>query len=268
MAAIIFDNQEKEIIFSKRGFSKKLKLSLKELKELRDLVSNQYHNVISENNPELVESAKKLGIENYHKISSKLEHTKIWPKKNRCLPQESCDKIKCLPFWSLLKEEFGPFMSGRVVYEKEVEWDRDEMYWRIVRPNESSDVGTLHADSWWHNTMKVRERTFPKGAHALKVWIPLYVEAGKNGLLISPESHKKSWDYQGVEIENTYKPRLSKEVEESTEVELLYTEPGEVVIFNQDLVHVGALNKGDTTRLSLEITMILERQYVDPFGGS
>jgi hypothetical protein len=254
----VFDEIEREKIFISEGFSQKMTLSNKELELIQDLVRDQYLSIIEQNYPDQLENFKKNGIQNYHVKSKDIDHSATWPKKSRCLNQESCELIKTLPFWKQLENDFGPFMTGRVVYEKDIEWDRDEMYWRIVRPEEPTDVGTLHADKWFHDTMKIRERVFPKDAHALKVWIPLYCEPGKNGLAIVPNSHKnpEEWQYNSIEIENTSKPRLSVD-ETKVKTELLKTPPGNIVIFNQDLVHVGAVNYGNTTRISLEITIII-----------
>jgi hypothetical protein len=255
----IFDDIEKKKIFSSEGFSQKMNLTDLELKELRKLVEDQYYSIVEENYPDQLATFKERGLENYHELSRNIDHCATWPKKTRCLEQQSCETIKALPFWKQLKNDFGSFITGRVVYEKDIEWERDEMYWRIVRPNEPTDVGTLHADKWFHDTMKIRERVFPEGAHALKIWIPLYCEPGKNGLAIVPNSHNETekWQYNAVDIENTSKPRLIGD-ESKVKTELLKTPPGNIVIFNQDLVHVGAVNHGLTTRISLEITMIIE----------
>jgi ectoine hydroxylase-related dioxygenase (phytanoyl-CoA dioxygenase family) len=117
------------------------------------------------------------------------------------------------------------------------------------------DVGTLHADKWFHESMKIRERVFPPNGNALKIWLAIYTEKGLNGLEVVQGSHKRTWDYRSEEIENTSKPRLNAS-ESSVETSLIPTSSGEIIIFNEDLVHVGALNKADTTRISLEITLL------------
>ena len=170
----IFDDIEKKKIFSFHGYSQKMKLTDGELKTVRELVEDQYYSIIEASYPEQSASFKKRSIDHYHELSKKIDHSATWPKKTRCLEQPSCDIIKTLPFWKQLENDFGTFLTGRVVYEKDIEWDRDEMYWRVVRPEEPTDVGTLHADKWFHDTMKIRQRVFPKNAHALKIWIPLY----------------------------------------------------------------------------------------------
>lgn len=248
----------KKKIYDTLGYSSDITMGPDELRLLREIVSQQYLDVIASHYPKLEQQFQGKGMEFYHELSPLVDHSYIWPKLNRCLPQESCNKIKEMSFYKKIDKIFGPFSLGRVVYEKEAQHDRDEMYWRIVRPGEPTDVGTLHADAWFHLAMNVRERCFPKGAHALKIWIPLYVEPGKNGLEIIENSHKEKtkWDYRIEEIENTSKPRLNVADESCIQKKLLKTPPGSVVIFNEDLVHVGALNQGQTTRVSLEITLI------------
>ncbi len=245
----------KKQLYQDLGYTLHYKLTPTELEVMRRLVFEQYLSVIESNYPQYLEKFQSAGIENYHSLSHLVDHSGIWFKLNRCLLQPSCEAIKSLSFWSVLKNDFGPFKTGEVVYERSIEKGRDEMYWRIVRPNQPTDVGTLHADAWFHKTMKIRDRAFPEGAHALKIWIPLYVEPGKNGLAIIEDSHQKSWDYRAEDIENTMKPRLNGD-ESLLPTKLLDTPPGQVVIFNEDLVHVGAVNRGNFTRISLEITLI------------
>lgn len=245
----------KKEIYENKGYSLPYKLCPNELVKLRSLVEEQFLQNISKHYPNYLELFKSAGIENYHLHSHLVDHSRIWPKLSRCLAQNACNEIKEMNFFKTLTNDFSPFQLGRVVYEREVVWEWDEMYWRIVRPHQPGDVGTLHADKWFHDCMKIRERVFPKGANALKIWIPLYCEAGKNGLEVVEGSHHKNWDFRIEDIENTYKPRLNCE-ESQIERTLLSTEPGEMVIFNEDLVHVGAVNEGSTTRISLEITLI------------
>lgn len=245
----------KKDIYEDPGYSLDYHLKDNELQRLREIVEEQFFHVIKSHYPEKLNLFKDLGLENYHKGSYEIDHAKLWPKLSRCLENQACDEIKDMGFFKKLEEDFSPFMLGRVVYEREVDWQRDEMYWRIVRPNEPTDVGTLHADRWFHESMKIRERVFPQGANALKIWIPLYVEPGANGLEIVEGSHKKKWNFKAVDIENTMKPRLDLD-EDKVPRKLLRTEPGQLVIFNEDLVHVGAVNQGQTTRISLEITLI------------
>lgn len=245
----------KKQLYHEQGYTLHYKLSSKELNVLRGLVFDQYLSVIQSTYPHYLEKFESAGIESYHTLSHLIDHSGVWFKLNRCLNQASCDKIKELPFWSVLLNDFSPFKLGEVVYERSIEQGRDEMYWRIVRPNQPTDVGTLHADAWFHKTMKIRERIFPEDSHALKIWIPLYVEPGKNGLAIIEDSHRKTWDYRAEDIENTMKPRLNLD-ESQLETKLLETPPGQLVIFNEDLVHVGAVNRGNYTRISLEITLI------------
>ncbi len=245
----------KREIYKDPGYTLAYKLSKGDLQYLRDVVTQQYLDNIRKECPEHYELFESAGIENYHKHSHLVEHTKIWPKLRRCLDQDVCQRIQQLDFFKTLQRDFSPFMLGRVVYEKEVDWSRDEMYWRIVRPQQSDDVGTLHADKWFHDSMKIRERVFPEGANALKIWLPLFCEIGMNGLEIVEGSHRQDWTFNVVDIENTAKPRLGVD-ETQIERKLLLTPPGQMVIFNEDLVHVGAVNKGEQTRISLEITLV------------
>lgn len=246
----------KKRLYDDDGYILDFKLGQQELETIRRLIKKQFFEVLEKNCEEHLEAFKRLDVPNYHKASHLIDHSKVWPKPVRCLPQDSCNLIKELPFWSDIQQMFAPFMLGHVVYERQVEYARDEMYWRIVRPGQVHDVGTLHADRWFHESMNIRERCYPEHAHALKIWIPIYVEPGLSGLEIVEGSHKsRDWTYNVEDIGNTLKPRMS--VDETTIAKkLLEVEAGNMVIFNEDLVHVGAVNRGDLTRVSLEITLV------------
>lgn len=249
--------KNKRAIYDDPGYTLDYKIPAADLKVLRELVSEQFLANISRIDKKLLPRFKSAGIDQYHTLSNLIKHQEAWPKLRRCLPQSSCEKIKKLSFWQNIEKDFAPFKLGPVVYEKEVDHGRDEMYWRIVRPEEEGDVGTLHADRWFHESMKIRERVFPENGNALKLWLALYVEKGLSGLAFVENSHKQQWDYNSVEIENTSKPRLKLD-EPKIETKLLPTASGDIIIFNEDIVHIGAINRSKSTRISLEITLIRE----------
>jgi hypothetical protein len=247
----------KRAIYDDPGYTLDYKIPASDLAVLRELVTEQFLSNIASIDEELVAKFEKAGIDRYHDLSSLIEHEKAWPKLRRCLPQSSCERIKKLSFWKTIERDFAPFKLGPVVYEKEIDYGRDEMYWRIVRPDQKDDVGTLHADRWFHESMGIRKRVFPANGNALKLWLAIYVEKGLSGLAFVENSHKQQWDYKSVEIENTSKPRLGVD-EDKIATNLLPTASGDIIIFNEDIVHIGAINKSNSTRISLEVTLIRE----------
>lgn len=239
------------------GYSADVRLSPEELAVFRAEITAQWLSVIGKQHPELVPQFREAGIANYHKLSHLVKHEKLWPKENRCLPLESCKKIKALPFLQTLREELGDFRLADVFYGDTHEPGREEIYWRLVRPDAATDVGSLHADKWFHELGGQDDRAFPRGSVTVKIWIPIFSVPGKNGLMIVPNSHLKSWRYHGEPGRGGIKPIIDEDVA-TIGAELIPTDPGNMLIFDEGTLHGGAVNRGGETRVSVEITMVFE----------
>ncbi|MFJ9532147.1 phytanoyl-CoA dioxygenase family protein [Herbaspirillum sp. NPDC101396] len=245
----------KSKIFDAPGFSKDVRLTPDELAVFRDAITEQWLSVIGATHPELVSQFREVGISNYHQLAHLLSHETLWPKQTRCLPKHSCDKIKVLPFFQTLRDELGEFAISDVFYGDTHEAGREEIYWRLVRPNAAKDVGSLHADKWFHDVMGMDDQAFSAEAETVKIWIPIFSQPGKNGLMIVPNSHRKSYRYHAAPGAGGMKPVIDEDVE-TLGAELMLTEPGNMLIFNEGILHGGAVNMGDQTRVSVEITMV------------
>lgn len=247
----------REQIFGDKGYSLDLVLSQSELSVFRDQVSEQWLSVIKSTYPELATEASRLGIENYHTIADRLDHKKLWPKSKRVLPQSAVNKLKSLPFFSTLRQEFGEFTISDV-YDTYQHHGEEEIYWRLVRPNVDSDVGPLHADKWFHNSFNMGYGMFPPGVVTVKIWLPLFCEAGKNGLAVVKGSHLKEWKFHVETIEGLPKPMPDDDLT-NVDAELILTKPGNMLIFHENTLHGGVVNRGDQTRVSAEITMVMQQ---------
>jgi len=245
----------KSKIFDAPGFSKDVQLTPDELAVFRDAITEQWLSVIGAAHPELVPQFREVGIANYHHLTHLLKHETLWPKQTRCLPKHSCDRIKVLPFLQTLRDELGDFAISDVFYGDTHEAGREEIYWRLVRPNAVKDVGPLHADKWFHDVMGMDDQAFPSEAETVKIWIPIFSQPGKNGLMIVPNSHQKTYCYHAAPGAGGMKPVIDEDVT-TLGAELMLTEPGNMLIFNEGILHGGAVNMGDQTRVSVEITMV------------
>ena len=245
----------REQIFGAKGYSSDLTLSNEELRVFRKLVSEHWLTAIRNSYPHLLEEAERQGIENYHKLSGNVDHKKLWPKSNRVLPQSAVETIKKLPFFTTLKDEFGEFAISDV-YDTYQHHGQEEIYWRLVRPGVESDVGPLHADKWFHASFNMGYGMFPPGVVTVKIWIPLYCEPGKNGLSMLSGSHRKEWKFHVETIEGLPKPVPDDDLS-NVGAELLPTEPGNMLIFHENTLHGGVFNRGEKTRVSAEITMVM-----------
>ncbi len=248
----------KEQVFGQKGYSADMKLSAKELDFFRARISEHWLSHLSANCPGIVAEAEKLGIENYHLIADRIDHKGLWPKINRVFPQEVVNQIKKFPFLAQLKDEFGEFAISDVIEVKQ-HYGREEVYWRLVRPNVESDVGSLHKDSWFHGAINSGYGMYTKDQVTVKIWIPIYCEPGKSGLCLLGGSHLREWKYHLEEDETGVQRPVPDEDLIKLGAALVPTGPGNLLIFNEDILHGGVVNKSNKTRVSAEITMVMAR---------
>lgn len=247
----------REKIFGSPGYSADLALSLQELSVFRDAIEEQWLSTIESKYPEHVSTFGRHGISTYHQHSHLIDHEKLWSKEQRLLSQEKVEKIRRLPFMQKLQEFFGDFTISDVVYGNTIIAGKQEIYWRIVRPNRDDDVGPLHIDKWFHDVLGSDGGMFPPGVVTVKIWIPICCEPGKSGLVVVPDSHAKEWCYEYVEKNGVLKPEIRENVK-TLNCYLVPTEPGTLLMFNERLLHGGAINRGEMTRVSAEITMVFQ----------
>jgi hypothetical protein len=229
------------------GFYSKLTLDLNEVEIIKNIINENYLKVISK----LVKNEK--SIDNYlYLLDNKiLNDNKIWTKENRILESRNVKKIKELKFFKELEKNFGEI---KITNEENIE--KEEMYWRIVRPEilgGSSDVGPAHADSWfWNKTDNII------GKRRIKIWISIIGDEENSGFKYIFGSHKKKWHYETQIIEGKIKPKLNNNLE-NEEFHLFKTKSGGTIIFNDDLIHGGYVLKSKM-RVSLEWTMLINKE--------
>jgi hypothetical protein len=241
-------------VFETPGFSNALTISSDEVECFRLAISRQWLGAIRRDYPQYAEQFEALGIARYHELAHLLDHSRLWNKSNRCLPQEDVQALKKLNFLVDLKKVFGEFALSSVAYDNEIVEDQEEIYWRLVRPHQPGDVGPLHADKWFHEMLGMQGRAMAQDSYTLKVWTPIYCEPGKNGLLIVPDSHKRTWRHSTTLVNGVPKPVF----EDQADPVLVSTPPGNMLIFPEETLHGGALNQGDETRVSCEITLVFK----------
>jgi hypothetical protein len=229
-----------------KGYSLQLKLAPGDRDVLEKAIRNQYLSRIRQDAPDHIEWFENNSIYDYHLGCKRLEHNRLWGKKSRTFSADVVSMIKSLDFMSVLAKEFGRFeISGESGFEKE------EIYWRLVRPREKEDVGPVHADQWFWN---LGNGATPAGVQRVKVWIAVMTEAGRNGLKIVPGSHRHEWQWHGEFRDGIMKPVFDQDPE-TIGLELPEFTPGQAIVFNDRLLHVGAVNSGDKTRVSIEFTL-------------
>ena len=237
-----------------KGYSLENKINEKELDIFKIAITNQWLDKIEEINPVLASKIKKdlISIQEYHKISHLLKHSEIWSKSSRVLPEEFALWFIKSDFARSLSEKYGEFYISD---EDNLGWPN--IYWRLVRPHEKGDIGPLHRDSWFwelNNDFPVPKYDF----YRLKVWLPIFTEIGLNGLLLEPFSQKRDdIEWSGEKRHGINKPKLISPLSKFNP-KLIDAIPGNSIVFNDKLIHGGALNKGSKCRVSVEFTMIIK----------
>jgi len=233
------------------GYLTGLHLTEDELKKVRTLITSSWLlNIGNNTSPAILEQFEIAGINRYHDLSHHIDHGSIWPKVVRILNPDAVTEIRSMSLMRRLEEEFGYF---EISDEDNV--GHEEIYWRLVRPNSPADVGPLHADAWFWD---LGHGVTPPDCKRVKVWIAIYCTPGKDGFKFVPGSHKHKWPYDGELRDGITKPKIGIS-EKELDVVIFNSQPGEAIIFNDNLLHGGAVGQ-DETRVSLEFTMFVKNE--------
>lgn len=241
-------------IFDEPGFSKEIVLDSNELENLKIAIHEQWLENISRYSPEIIKliNDQNLSVKDYHHISDHLDHSNIWTKKSRILPKKFFLEFIESKLFSKIRNIFG-----EIEISDEENYGYGNIYWRLVRPKKSNDVGPYHRDSWFWEL----NNNFPKPSYPfyrVKFWISIETERNKSGLLIEENSHKrKNVNWIGKHKHGIVKPVLLDHPD-LFDMQLIDTKSGEIIIFNDDLIHGGAVNNGNNTRVSAEFTILVK----------
>ena len=236
----------RENVFGTNGFDISQKLTQTEMDIITRAIQTQFSDRLTNLHPDRWQEIEALDLSMYHMCAGNIDHKKAWPKVNRILPLECTRDIKSMDFFHRLEAEFGPLRISNEEGKEE-----EETYWRIVRPESTSDIGPAHADAWF---WECGHGETPEGLSRFKIWIPIVSEPGKNGLQVVPGSHlNDEYHYEPVMKDGFLKPNFIGD-ESQIGLELMPLNPGNMIIFNDKLIHKGALNRGKCTRISLEMT--------------
>lgn len=219
-------------------------LTPEELEFVRGLITAQYLERLAALQPDLVPLARERGIAAYHTLPVTFDHARAWPKAARLLDRRYVADFTRMGFFCRIRQELGP---SAVI-------SHDELNWRLVRPGQPSDVGPLHADKWfWDGGYG----SMPPGYDRFKVWIAVHTEPGRNGLCLKPYSHRRQWQHHFVEVDGVRKPVFDEDPD-AVGTELLPLAPGQMVMFHDELLHGGVVNRGVTCRVSIELTVLFD----------
>jgi hypothetical protein len=233
------------------GYSTNLSATSDDLALIRELIEQQWLDHLSRAAPQQVTAFAEVGCARYHELAHTVDHGSVWPKTARLLPADAVAAFRTTSFFRQLVAEFGEFPISD---EDDIGWE--EVYWRLVRPNAANDIGPLHADQWFWD---LGTAVVPKDVQRVKCWMAIITEPNRNGLIVVPGSHLQDWRFHGETRHGSLKPQIDED-EAQFELHLLRLAPGGATVFHDKLLHRGALNEGNTTRVSLEFTMFVKKQ--------
>lgn len=229
------------------GFALGVSFSAEDLARIKCLIQEHLVARARQIKPDVADRYGECSLEEYHTIPQVIPHAKLITRTDRILPQRAVDEIRRMQLFRQIEAEIGHF---DISDEEAV--GRENVLMRLVRPGQPSDVGSLHCDDWFWNVYSFPK---PKGVTRVKVWSAICCEPGKGGLLVGPDSHKRSWKFTVAEKAGMAKPLLHPD--ENPKLELFNSWPGDGIVFSYDLLHGGAVTSGSQTRVSLEFTMLI-----------
>jgi hypothetical protein len=185
----------------------------------------------------------------YHKSSIAINfHEDLWSKRNRLLNEKSSRELNLI-FHNHLS---GVFRDFAISDEEDLGYPN--IYWRLVRPNSATDVGPAHRDSWFWSIATHQKMPLGKDIR-YKVWIPLIISEGLNSLSFWSYSQlDQNIRWATIRRNDCIKPCLIDD-DINSKLSVTSCHAGQPILFHDDVIHKGPVNKTDQTRVSLEFTL-------------
>ena len=222
-----------------------------EIATINALIQEKICTSIRNVSPDMARELDQAGLEDYHQIVSADVHQQCLSKMGRILDADAVAEISQTALFDYFRDELGEFFLS-----DEEQIGRPQICFRIVRPNEPRDTGTLHRDTWFWEHFNF---TRPKGYGRIKCWTQVSGDPDMSGLLLVPQSHLRNVGYRTEMVDGKLGFVQEFPIDES-QLKRYVGKLGEPVIFNHDTLHVGALNKGSRSRVSFEFTIVFKEQ--------
>ena len=218
-----------------------------ELDRIRELVKEQLIETAYRIAPRTAAALADLPLDQYHEAVADQDHARLLSKLARVLPARSVDVIRQMSFFDYAARAFGPFYLS-----DEENIGHEQICFRVVRPNRREDVGSLHRDAWFWDYFQF---PVPPGISRVKVWVPVCGAPRQTGLLLAPGTHRQPAGYRTESVGGklAFIPEIDPAL---VDLRRFAGNPGDPVMFNYDVLHVGALTRGDISRVSFEITIM------------
>jgi len=220
-----------------------------EVARIRELIKQRLVENASRISREAASDIEGVELENYHTVSDRHDHGKLLSKLGRILPPRTVAEIKQMSFFDYARQALGP-----IELSDEEGIGQEQICFRVVRPDRREDVGSLHRDSWFWDHYKF---AVPPGKSRGKVWVPVCGSPDLAGLLLAPGTHRTPAPYRTETVNGKLAFVPDFDVERIG-LQRFCGAPGDPVMFNYDVLHVGSLNRAAACRVSFEITLLFD----------
>ena len=217
-----------------------------EVARIRELIKSHMINVARELSPDAVEAMQATPLERFHEVEG-YDHARMLSKRGRILTHDAIQEMKAMSFFDYVREAFGDFYLAD---EEDVGYE--QITFRLVRPGRPEDVGSLHRDAWFWEHFGT---PLPQGVNRTKVWVPICVEPEANGLRLAPGSHRLDAPHR-VDATGRKVAFIPDFDVDRIGVQQFDGAAGEPILFNYRTLHVGSLNRGRNSRVSIETTIM------------
>ena len=217
-----------------------------EVRRIAELIKTHMIGVAREVSPDAVAELDASDLERFHQVRG-YDHPRMLSKRGRILDEAAMREIKAMSFFDYVREGFGAFCLA-----DEDDIGHEQITFRLVRPEQADDVGSLHCDAWFWDAL---ETPLPAGLNRTKVWAGVCVQPALNGLRLAPGSHRRAAPYHvdrsGAKL--TFVPDFDID---QIGLRQYGGQPGEPILFNYRTLHVGSFNRADVCRVSIETTIL------------
>jgi hypothetical protein len=217
-----------------------------EVARIAALIKDHMLNMAREVSPGAVAGLEAVGLERFHQVEG-YDHPRMLSKRGRILTDAAVQEIKAMSFFDYVRTGFGDFYLA-----DEEDVGHEQITFRLVRPGQSDDVGSLHCDAWFWDAFGT---PLPEGVNRTKVWAGIHVQPELNGLRLAPGSHRLAAPHR---VDQTGAKAAFTPEFDVADIGLGQFDgaPGDTVLFNYRLLHVGSLNRADACRVSIETTIM------------
>jgi hypothetical protein len=222
-----------------------------EVERIRELIKQHLVGHAHQVCPRAASAIADVPLDQYHRVVEEHDHRRLLSKLGRVLPAGAVDEIRQMSFFDYVRDAFGPYYLS-----DEESLGHEQICFRVVRPNCRGDVGSLHRDSWFWDYFHF---PVPAGVARVKAWVPVCGTQDRAALLLAPGSHRHPAGFRTETVDGklAFLPEVNAQ---AVDLRWFRGNPGDPVMFNYNVLHVGALTQGENSRVSFEITIMFNSE--------